>query len=86
MICAGSGANSADALVDLKTINVAISGRQLELTVQKNLLQAEELKRNLESRTQPEAAQAGKKSKVSCLTMRHCKEHASVENKEKAAR
>ena len=62
--CAGTATSSADALEDLKKIDVAISGQQLEYTIQKNQLTAQSLQQGLDSKSQPEVIQATKKSKV----------------------
>lgn len=61
---AGSATSSADALEDLKKINVAISGQQLEYTIHKNNLTAQGLQQSLDSKTQPEVLHSSKKSKV----------------------
>ena len=60
----GSASSSADVLEDLKKIDVAISGQQLEYTIQKNRLTAHSLQLSLDSKAQPEVIQSTKKSKV----------------------
>lgn len=60
----GGTAEAADAVADLKAFNVAVSGKQLELTVQKNLLVAAQAEKRLESNAQPlDAAVKPKRSK-----------------------
>ncbi len=61
---AGAAASSADTLEDLKKIDVAISGQQLEYTIRKNSLTAQGLQQALDSKSRPEAVQPSKKSKA----------------------
>jgi len=63
MWLAGAGGNAADDSADLKALNVAVSGRQLECNLQKNSLAARRAQAELDSKGQPDSAKT-KRSKV----------------------
>lgn len=58
----GAGGNAADDSADLKALNVAVSGRQLECNLQKNSLAARRAQAELDSKGQPDSAKT-KRSK-----------------------
>lgn len=64
LLIAGSGADSADTLADLKTVNIAISGHQMENTMLRNTLLAQQLQTSLDSKSMSSIPETSRKFKV----------------------
>lgn len=64
---AGSGAEAADAVADLKALDIAITGKQLELVIRKNQLLAAQAEARLADSVPSEAAVKAKRTSRVCL-------------------
>ena len=62
----GSGADSADALEELKALNTAVTGKQLETNIRKNSLLVLQSEKSLESKSHSQVVDESKR-KVSLL-------------------